>query len=214
MSKKIGIIFGPLNAGKGTQASKLASEFNYYHLTTGGIIRDKIEKDGDTDLKKWIDAGNLVSDKQMEDIFISKMKALANTEYELVVIDGLPRTVPQVEFIQSAINQLSYELCWVILLDAPLEFLIERAVNRVMGPNGEVYNYKFNPPPADIPKDQLKQRADDNPETIKKRYDIYLKDTLPCLRTETLKKAKFKQIDATQDIDEVYKDIKKIITNL
>lgn len=210
--KRLGIIFGPINVGKGTQAQKLSEEFGFYHLTTGGIIRDKIEKEGDEQLKAIIDSGNLISDEKMGEIFKSKLKKLLDSKYDLILLDGIPRTLNQIEFIKEAKLELGFELAWSIWFDAPLEDLIERAKYRVIGPDGTVYNTKFNPPPVSIPASSLKKRVDDSEEVITKRYQVYLNETLPCIKSDYIKNAAaFIRIDARRTIEEIYSDAREFV---
>ena len=103
------VFFGPPGSGEGTQAKLIANEFNISHLSTGDILRDKLN-DGDNlslQLKEILSSGNLVSDEMLNKIIADK---LTSRDCENgFILDGYPRTNTQSEFFLSFIesNQIT-----------------------------------------------------------------------------------------------------------
>ena len=172
------ILLGAPGAGKGTQANYIKEKYNIPQISTGDMLRDAI-KDG-TELglaaKKVMDAGGLVSD----DIIIGLVKdRLKQKDCDNgYLFDGFPRTIAQADAMKDAGVPIDY----VLEIDVPDELIIERMTGRRSHPgSGRVYHTKFNPPKVDnqddVTGEPLVQRDDDQPETVKKRLDVYHKQT-------------------------------------
>ena len=172
------ILLGPPGAGKGTQAAFIRDAFGIPQISTGDMLRAAI-KDG-TELglaaKKVMDAGGLVSD----DIIIGLVKdRLKQKDCDNgYLFDGFPRTIAQADAMKDAGVPIDY----VLEIDVPDELIIERMTGRRSHPgSGRVYHTKFNPPKVDnqddVTGEPLVQRDDDQPETVKKRLDVYHKQT-------------------------------------
>jgi len=128
--------------------------------------------------KKVMDAGGLVSD----DIIIGLVKErIAQPDCAKgFLFDGFPRTIPQADAMKAA----GVKLDFVLEIDVPDASIIERISGRRVHPaSGRSYHLKFNPPKTagrdDVTGDELIQRDDDKEETVKKRLDVYQKQTRP-----------------------------------
>jgi adenylate kinase len=172
------ILLGAPGAGKGTQANYIKEKYNIPQISTGDMLRAAIKEGTELGLaaKKVMDAGGLVSD----DIIIGLVKdRLKQKDCENgYLFDGFPRTIAQADAMKEAGVPIDY----VLEIDVPDELIIERMTGRRSHPaSGRVYHTKFNPPKVDnqddVTGEPLVQRDDDKPETVKKRLDVYHKQT-------------------------------------
>lgn len=178
------VFLGPPGAGKGTQAEIIAKRHGLVKISTGDILREAV-KNG-TELGKLADGymkrGELVPDEIMLGLIEEQ---LANIDKGFI-LDGFPRTVKQAERFDELLERKNLPLKAVILLDVPDEEIIKRLSARRVCPNcGAVYNLLFTPPKndeiCDVCGTKLVQRKDDNPETIKRRLDVYREQTAPLI---------------------------------
>ncbi len=181
--ERIAVIFlGPPGGGKGTQAKLLAKKYGYRHISTGDILREAVRKG--TELgklaKSYMDKGELVPD----DVMIGLIEEVLKEDDRSVIMDGFPRTLPQAEAFDDLLNRTKIELLGAVLIDVPDEEIIRRlSARRVCPKCGAVYNMIYSPPKNDEICDncgtKLIQRDDDKPETIKRRLEVYRRDTEP-----------------------------------
>ena len=110
------IFFGPPGAGKGTQAKIISKNFNLPHLSTGDILRKKLEdEDGlAKELKKIMSSGNLVSDE-------------INNGF---ILDGYPRTLNQSKFLDKFLLETSNSLNYIFNIQINFETLKDRILKR------------------------------------------------------------------------------------
>lgn len=174
------ILLGAPGAGKGTQAAFICQKFGIPQISTGDMLRAAVKAGSPLGVaaKKVMDAGGLVSD----DIIIGLVKErIAQPDCAKgFLFDGFPRTIPQADAMKAA----GVKLDFVLEIDVPDASIIERISGRRVHPaSGRSYHLKFNPPKAagrdDVTGDELIQRDDDKEETVKKRLDVYQKQTRP-----------------------------------
>jgi len=173
------ILVGPPGAGKGTQASRLVATYRIPHISSGDMLRAAVKEgtplgvEADLHMK----AGKLVPD----DVVIGMiLERIAKPDCENgFMLDGFPRTRPQAEALDAAMQKAGVELDAVVLIEVPDEMLAERAVHRRTDPEtGTIYHLKSNPPPADI-VDRLVHRKDDTVEAVTTRVQKYHSETAP-----------------------------------
>jgi len=201
------IIFGPQASGKGTQAEKIASNYQIIHISTGDIFRNNISKG--TELgriaKEIINKGNLVPDDITNKIVENR---LAQKDCDKgFILDGYPRNYHQVEFL----DKLHRKITRVINLDVPREELIKRISNRRVCSDCKAnYNLIYIKPKkqglCDECEGTLVQRDDDKPKAIEKRLNIYDNQTKQLLDFYQ-KKGVLININGDQPIEKVFKDI-------
>ena len=128
--------------------------------------------------KKVMEAGQLVSD----DIIVSLVKERLKEPdcRNGYLFDGFPRTIPQAE----AMRESGVDLDFVLEIDVAEDEIIQRMSGRRVHPgSGRVYHVKFNPPKRagrdDVTGEPLIQRDDDREETVRKRLEVYRKQTRP-----------------------------------
>lgn len=209
------IMLGAPGAGKGTQAKMIAEKCGIPHISTGDIFRANI-KNG-TELgakaKEYMDKGLLVPDELVCDLVVDRIQQ-ADCE-KGYILDGFPRTIPQAEALENALNAIEQKLDYAIDIDVPDENIINRMSDRRACVGcGATYHVLFNPTKVegkcDVCGESLILRDDDKPETVKKRLDVYHTQTQPLIDFYTERKV-LVEVDGTQSMDKVFDDIMKIL---
>lgn len=176
------VLLGSPGAGKGTQAQMLVEALGVTHISTGDLLRAELRNQSELGLqaKAFMDQGSLVPDALM--IQLVKQRLCDKDCQEGYLLDGFPRTLAQAQALrESGINIDS-----VIEIDVSDHCVIERLSGRRVHPaSGRTYHVRYNPPKVDdhddLTGEPLIQRADDSPETIKKRLDVYHSQTTPLI---------------------------------
>lgn len=209
------IMLGAPGAGKGTQAKMIAEKCGIPHISTGDIFRANI-KNG-TELgakaKEYMDKGLLVPDELVCDLVVDRIQQ-ADCE-KGYILDGFPRTNPQAEALEAALNAIEQKLDYAIDIDVPDENIINRmSGRRACVGCGATYHVVFNPTKVegkcDVCGESLILRDDDKPETVKKRLDVYHTQTQPLIDFYSARKV-LVEVDGTQSMDKVFEDIMKIL---
>lgn len=153
------LIMGPQGVGKGTQAALLAKHYGIPTISTGDIFRYNL-KNG-TELGKqarvYTDKGELVPDELTNSIVEDRL-GMEDVKQGWI-LDGYPRSSSQVEALDRMLARMGTGLDAVVALDADRQVLMDRMRKRA----------------------QEEGRADDTPEAIAKRLDIYAHETRPLL---------------------------------
>jgi adenylate kinase len=174
------ILLGAPGAGKGTQATVICKRFGIPQISTGDMLRAAVKAGTPLGLeaKKVMDSGSLVSDE----IILGLVKErIAQPDCAAgFLFDGFPRTLPQADALKLGGVGLDY----VLEIDVPDSAIIERmSGRRVHVASGRTYHLRFNPPKAegrdDVTGEELIQRVDDLEETVKKRLEVYQRQTRP-----------------------------------
>ncbi|MBQ8638770.1 MAG: adenylate kinase [Lachnospiraceae bacterium] len=209
------IMLGAPGAGKGTQAKKIADYYHIPHISTGDIFRANI-KNG-TELgkkaKEYMDQGLLVPDELTCDLVTDRVaKEDCANGY---ILDGFPRTIPQAEALERALNAMGTDMDYAVNVDVPDANIVNRMAGRRACLNcGGTYHLEFLRPKTegicDTCGSELVLRDDDKPETVQKRLDVYHAQTQPLIDFYE-NKGILKTIDGTQEIDKVFADIIQIL---
>jgi adenylate kinase len=165
------ILLGAPASGKGTQAAVLCEKFGVPKISTGDMLRAALA--AGTELGK--EAGRIMSQGKLvpDSVVIGLVEQrLAQPDAKKgFILDGFPRTVPQADALQVLLQGLGTPLDKVVQIDVSRDLLEERAtLRRTDIRTGHIYHLKYSPPPLDA---ELEHRADDQPETVKKRLDEY-----------------------------------------
>jgi len=174
------LIIGAPGSGKGTISNWIVRDFGLKHVSSGDLLRDHMNR-GTTlglEAKQFIAKGDLVPDETMVGLISSELKALTGQPW---LLDGFPRTQPQAAALQS---QTPVNV--VINLDVPFDTIIDRIKDRWVHPgSGRIYNLVFSPPKVegkdDVTGEDLIQREDDKPESVRNRLEVFSKNTKPVL---------------------------------
>ncbi len=209
------VLLGGPGVGKGTQAQKLSAEYKIAHISTGDILRQAIKDGTEMGLmaKTYMDKGALVPD----DVVIGIIKdRLAQPDAKSgFILDGFPRTVPQAQALDELMLNMDMPLDAVINIKADAEVIVQRLSGRRTCKDCQtVYHVLYSPTKEEGICDrcggQLYQRDDDKEETIRKRLDVYEKQTSPLL--EYYKNSgKLMEVAGDVPIDEVYENIVKTL---
>ena len=209
------VMLGAPGAGKGTQAKMIAEKFGLPHVSTGDIFRANI-KNG-TELgkkaKAFMDAGQLVPDELTVEILLDRVKA--DDCAKGYILDGFPRTIPQAEALDAAVEKLGEKIDYAVNIDVPDENIINRmSGRRACVGCGATYHVVYNPPKVedvcDVCGKSLILRDDDKPETVKTRLDVYHAQTQPLIDYYA-GRGVLVTVDGTQNMDKVFSDIKDIL---
>ena len=207
------IMLGAPGTGKGTIAGILTKELQIPQVSTGDIFRKHIGEQ--TELgklaEKYISQGKLVPDDVTIGLVENRLEE--NDVKEGIILDGFPRTVKQAEELDKILENKGKKVDLVINLTTPEEEIIERIVNRRICSNPEcktVYNLILNPPKqegiCDKCGSELIQRKDDNPETVKQRFNSYIEETSPLVDYYS-KKGNLFSATVSKSINKLGKDV-------
>ena len=209
------IMLGAPGAGKGTQAKMIADKYSIPHISTGDIFRAYI-KNG-TELgkkaKTYMDQGLLVPDELVVDLVVDRVgQADCSNGY---VLDGFPRTIPQAESLDAALEKLGSKVDYAINVEVPDENIVRRmSGRRACVACGATYHIVHIPTKVEGICDrcgsELILRDDDKPETVKKRLAVYHEQTQPLIDYYNDKKV-LVEVDGTKDMNDVFTDIVKIL---
>lgn len=209
------IMLGAPGAGKGTQAKKIAEKYKIPHISTGDIFRANI-KNG-TELgnkaKTYMDQGLLVPDELVVDLVVDRVKQ--DDCVNGYVLDGFPRTIPQAEALDAALNAIGETIDYAINVEVPDENIIRRmSGRRACVGCGATYHLVHIPSKTegicDTCGNELILRDDDKPETVEKRLNVYHDQTQPLIDYYTNKNV-LVEVDGTVDMADVFAAIVKIL---
>lgn len=149
------LLIGPPGAGKGTQASSLAQYFGIPAISTGDIFRANVKAETELGLlaKGYMDRGEYVPDS-LTNALVEDRIAQPDAQKGFL-LDGFPRTIDQVQELDGFLAEMGKKLDVVVQLTADSEELIRRLMQRA----------------------QEQGRADDTPEVIRKRQELYEEQT-------------------------------------
>ena len=209
------IMLGAPGAGKGTQAKMLADKYGIPHISTGDIFRANIKNNTELGKKAkgYMDAGQLVPDELVVDLVVDRIK---NKDcMNGFILDGFPRTIPQAEALDYALNNQNEKIDYAVNVDVPDENIINRmSGRRACVGCGATYHIVYNPTKKEGICDKCGQklilREDDKPETVKKRLQVYHEQTQPLI-DHYEKKGALLTVDGTQDINDVFASITKVL---
>ncbi|UJD02774.1 adenylate kinase [Streptococcus oralis] len=208
------LIMGLPGAGKGTQAAKIVEKFHVAHISTGDMFRAAMANQTEMGVlaKSYIDKGELVPDEVTNGIVKERLSQddIKETGF---LLDGYPRTIEQAYALDKTLAELGIELEGVINIEVNPDCLLERLSGRIIHrKTGETFHKVFNPP-VDYKEEDYYQREDDKPETVKRRLDVNIAQGEPII-AHYRAKGLVHDIEGNQDINDVFKDIEKVLTNL
>ncbi len=212
---RIFLFMGIQGAGKGTQAIRLAEKLGIPQISTGDIFRAIMKQDSPLgeELRAILNSGRLVSDE-----FTSQMvkdRIAQDDAQNGFILDGYPRTLPQVEHLDQMLAERGEKIDAVLFFDLDKDEAISRLANRRVctANSNHTYHLIHNPPQqegiCDIDGAPLKQREDDTSEAIEKRISEYVNQTFPVVDTYK-QRGIFHKIDARQSIDDVTRTMMEI----
>ena len=184
------IFFGPPGSGKGTQAKLVADKYKISHISTGHILREKLNDEDDLSLKlrDIMSSGNLVVDDILNKIIAQKL--LNNECKSGFILDGFPRTIPQSEFLLSFLKINNIDINFIFDFKIDFKVVEERILIR----------------------SKEEKRSDDNLDVIKTRLNKYMEETHPVSKFFREKySSNYFTIDADQKISQIQKELIKVL---
>lgn len=181
------IVTGPPGSGKGTQSKELAAKKGYVHISTGDLLRERMQVDDELGrhIKGIMDANDFISDEIMWTLLEERLQQ--EPQNATVLLDGFPRTEEQARIFDEKITGSAYKLKGMIGLDVPDEVLVDRIKAR--GRN-------------EIDRDEAQ---------IQKRLDDYKSKTIPVIE-HYADKGLFVSVDGNDGIDEVTENIENALS--
>ena len=201
------ILFGPPGAGKGTQAAILAEKTGLAHITTGELFREAIRKETELgkQAKPYYDRGDLVPDALTIGMLLERL-----AEEDCMrgcLLDGFPRTLEQAKALDQALIGQGQVIDTVLCIQVPEDELLGRLAGRwTCRQCGDVYHRQSRWPKVEGRCDrcggELYQRDDDQPEAVRRRLEVYSRQTAPLIDYYR-GQGKLVEVDGYRSVDEV-----------
>lgn len=204
-------------AGKGTQAGLLEKKYNLAHISTGDLLRNEVKSGSEMGnmIDKIMKEGKLVNDEIVTSLL--KKKLISQECDNGFVLDGYPRNINQAESLDKMLDEINKKINIVIHLDIDYDTAMKRSCGRMQCKNcGKIYNKYLDYTKSienGICEDcggVIYQRADDNEESFKVRFNTYRKSTKPLIEYYN-NKGILSKVDSSKTIDEVFSCIENII---
>ena len=186
-------MLGPQGSGKGTQAQRIKAMYGIPHIATGDMIREMKELPTELgrELKVVYDRGDLVSDELM--IRLIRDRLSRGDTLGGFVLDGFPRTMPQAESLDALLHALDRGLDVVFEFQVPdRDALLERMLKRA----------------------EEEARADDTPDAIRRRLELYDRETAPLVEYYRSTRGNVVGIHADRTIEEVFREIARSLESV
>ena len=187
------VIFGAPGCGKGTQSERIVNEYGLYHISTGEVLRDHISRGTELGITadKFISQGQLIPDELMIKVLEHVLDTHPEETAKGVIFDGFPRTIQQADALKALLDKRGTKINAVVGLEVDEIELITRIIKR----------------------GQETGRADDNPETVKKRLDVYHSRTFP-LEQYYINEGLYHAINGNGNVDEIFSEIKSHLDSI
>lgn len=202
------ILLGAPGAGKGTQASTLATLLDIPHVSSGDLFRDNLKNETPLGMlvKSYMEKGELVPD----DVTVAMVRdrlSQPDCDQKGAILDGFPRTVEQAQALEKVLQEDDKQIDVVIYIEVPEDVLVARLTGRwICRQCQSVYHTLFNPPreegKCDVCGGELYQRPDDQMETVVNRLQVYFSQTMP-LVDYYREKGFLRKVDGGQSIEDV-----------
>ena len=201
------VILGRQGAGKGTQCVRLSRHYVVPHISTGDMLRAAVREE--TDLgkmaKEVMDAGALVGDDIMIGLVVERLKR-ADAVTRGYILDGFPRTVVQADALDDIAGDRPIDVVIDLHVDRDvvLQRITARRVCRDCGTNYTATGNERHPWICEVCGGDVMQRADDHPESVNRRLDLYETQTAPLIEHYT-KQGRLAVVDGVGTPDQVFK---------
>ena len=183
------IIFGPPGAGKGTQAINIVNKFNLFQVSTGDLLRSEVKNKTNVgkDIENIISKGDFATDEIVNDLI--KKIVFDPQKQNKLIFDGYPRSLSQAKNLDILLKKSCQKIDFIFFLNVKKETIIKRIEKRSL----------------------LENRADDNLDTILKRYETYMETTKPVLDFYS-DNVNFYEIDGSEEIVDISSKIEQILS--
>ncbi|TWI10386.1 adenylate kinase [Aerolutibacter ruishenii] len=175
------VLLGAPGSGKGTQAARLKEHLQVPHISTGDLLRAEVAAGSKLGLeaKEVMARGELVSDAILLGMLEDRVSR-ADTANGFI-LDGYPRNLTQADALDALLKRIGQPMDYAVQLDVPTELLVERIAGRAAAEG----------------------RADDNPESVRKRLEVYNTQTAPVIEFYR-QHGQLTVVDGVGALDEVF----------
>lgn len=182
------VLLGAPGSGKGTQATRLREHLQVPHISTGDLLRAAVKAETPLGLqaKAVMEAGNLVSDEIV--LGMLEERLTAGDTGNGFILDGYPRNLAQANALDALLARLGQPVEKAVQLDVGTELLVERLAGRA----------------------QAEGRADDNPESVRNRLNVYTEQTAPVIDFYR-RQGKIACVHGVGSMDEVFTRIIEVL---
>ena len=187
------LVLGPQGSGKGTQAKRVKETYGIPHIATGDMLREMrgIDNELGREVSEVMDRGDLVNDELMIRIIRSRLSR--GDTLGGFVLDGFPRTMPQAEALDELLRELGRELDVVFDFQVPdRDVVVQRMLQRAAEEG----------------------RADDTPDAIARRLELYERETAPLIDYYRTHQANVVGIHADRSVAEVFAEIERSLQSV
>ncbi len=199
------VFLGPPGAGKGTQAKRVAAEFDVAHVSTGDLLRSEVAAKSELGkaAESFMTGGGLVPD----DLVIA-MVAQKLDDLNAYLLDGFPRTLPQAQALLERVGDGAIDR--VFSFELPDDEVLRRlGGRRTCRDCGTMYHVDFVPPQVEGKCDrcggELFRRDDDEADAIRRRIDVFKSEAGPLI---DFYGADVVTVDASRSPDEVFAEVR------
>jgi adenylate kinase len=153
------VLLGAPGSGKGTQAARLKEHLQVPHISTGDLLRAEVAAGSKLGLeaKEVMARGELVSDAILLGMLEDRLSRPDTANG--FILDGYPRNLAQADALDALLKRIGQPMDYAVQLEVPTELLVERIAGRAAAEG----------------------RADDNPESVRKRLEVYDSQTAPVI---------------------------------
>ncbi|MBW3551116.1 MAG: adenylate kinase [Proteobacteria bacterium] len=178
------VLLGPPGSGKGTQAARLREHLQVPHISTGDLLRAEVAAGSKLGLeaREVMARGDLVSDEILLGMLEERFSR-ADTAGGFV-LDGYPRNLAQADALDALMTRIGQPMDCAVQLEVPTEMLVERIAGRA----------------------SAEGRADDSPESVRTRLQVYDKQTAPVVDFYR-QHGKLSVVDGVGSLDDVFNRI-------
>jgi adenylate kinase len=211
------LVMGPPGSGKGTRAKTIGKMFDVPVITAGDMLRDAATNGTEHGLfaKEYMIKGELVPDDVVIAI-VEERLSMPDVEKGFV-LDGFPRSLGQAVALDRILKKLDTKIDYVVTVVARPETIVARlSLRRICSNCGAVYHLKDIVPEVegvcDECRSRLVQREDDKEEIIRRRFQVYEKQTFPIIERYATK-GKLREISGELEIDEIPAVLERLLNN-
>jgi len=208
------VILGRQGAGKGTQCVRLSRHYVVPHISTGDMLRAAVREE--TELgkmaKEVMDSGGLVGDDIMIGLVAERLKR-ADAETRGYILDGFPRTVVQADALDDVASEKPIDVVIDLHVDRHivLQRITARRVCRDCGTNYTATGIERQPWICEVCGGDVMQRADDHPDAVNTRLDLYETQTAPLIEHYT-KHDRIAIVDGVGSPDDVFRRLTEAVS--
>lgn len=209
------VFLGPPGVGKGTQARRLAEEYNWPQIATGDILREAVAQETPLGLraKEYMERGDLVPDEIV--VGIVKERLAEPDAQNGFILDGFPRTVNQAQELEAELSSFGSGIDAVVFFKVSEKEILRRLTGRrICKSCGALYHIVYSPPlnkgKCDRCGGELYQRSDDSEDTVRRRMEVYLAQTAPLISYYRSRGILW-EVNGEQNPDQVYRQLKEVL---